>query len=85
MEKGFILVDKPKNCYECELSHRLNPDELINCQGQICSDTSSIFGKIPDYCKIKTLPEYKNPDVQSVEFIFNNGWNACLNKIKEDT
>lgn len=34
-------------------------------------------------CPIKPLPEWKHPSVNPIETIFNNGWNSCLDEIRE--
>ena len=48
MSKAILVMDMPKTCYKCRLSNRLNPEELILCDGKIVSDTSTIFNLRPD-------------------------------------
>ena len=60
MSKAILVMDMPKTCYECRLSNRLNPDELILCDGKIVSDTSTIFNLRPGWCPLREIPKRLN-------------------------
>lgn len=85
MSKAILVMDMPKTCYKCRLSNRLNPEELILCDGKIVSDTSTIFNLRPDWCPLRELSERKKPSKFTVSPLieeqyseFDRGYNACL-------
>lgn len=87
MAKGFIVVDEPENCRKCRFRTRkgycvTENDDVFYCG---LSDTK------PDWCPVHTLPERKEPSKFTVSPLlkkqyseFDQGWNACLDKLLKE-
>lgn len=79
MSKGYILVDVPENCRDCEFfgfACRIT-NEKCKCYNE--------DGK-PDWCPIRELPEEmgvcgKYPQPGKPVPSYRIGWNACLKTI----
>lgn len=83
MSKGYILVDMPKSCRDCEFF------------GFVCRITNEKCkyynedGK-PDWCPIRELPEKKEPTQFPISPLlpwqyteYDKGWNDCIEKMEE--
>lgn len=93
MEKGYVLVDIPESCSDCQLCVY---DDIMgfSCHGSI--DNGFGFVKIseeiinnnlkPNWCPIKEFPEgYDNPNrYEPDDAKFAEGYNDCLNDILGD-
>lgn len=88
MSKAVLVMNMPENCYQCRLTHRLNPEEIIDCRGRILSDTYVIFKNRPNWCPLRELPEEKESDPvmdHDIDFGSAIGWNACLEAITRES
>lgn len=79
MSKGFVLVDIPENCINCEYFGL-----MCKITGEKCNRYNK-DGK-PDWCPIRPLP--KKEKINPYDFCNNvtctakeRGWNACIDKI----
>lgn len=82
MSKGIILLDIPKNCYECKM---LNGSDECILQDE---DTNDFYfddhDGLKNGCPIQELPGRHNTYAAQVGeqwAVFNKGWNACLDAI----
>ena len=82
MSKAILVMDMPKTCYECRLSNRLNPDELILCDGKIVSDTSTIFNFRPGWCPLREIPKRLNSNNLIATAKENNLFNGASDEVE---
>ena len=89
MSKGYVMVDIPDSCIECNFCIY---DELRNgyyCSGQSDEEGTEFFAWLnskPSWCPIKEFPEgYDNPNrYEPDDAKFAEGYNDCLNNILGD-
>lgn len=56
MNKSILIIDTPKNCWECPLhTESFNEDyeDIMICNA---AELESHYGKIPSYCPLKPMP-----------------------------
>ena len=73
MAKAVLVMDMPKDCFACDL------ESYGECKAMFGEVIENKFEK-PEWCPLKPMPEMKEQS-ESVAFIFNNGWNACIDEI----
>lgn len=89
MSKGYILVDMPEKCSQCNFwfGKATVPVEYrcMAKQRQLENLTEK-----PDWCPIRELPEKKEPSQFTVSPLFpwqyteyDKGWNDCIEKMEE--
>lgn len=96
---GFVTVDFPESCLNCDFCHEREYDNRQMIQGKrfcgienvevdkYCSDERA--GK-PYWCPIRTIPEKKSltGDVSNIVKMGNElvkvGWNACIDDLLND-
>ena len=86
MSKAILVMDMPKNCYECNLRFT-----NLSCE-DICSKDNkyievNIFERKPNWCPLHEVPQ-KKEHVKSYDFLlgqkansFVDGYNACIDEI----
>lgn len=95
-KKGFIVVDIPKICSDCDFYCEIYKDIEACCSLADDLDDPSLMRTIdmeychekPDWCPIKEFPEKKplyteNGD-RPLDWEFNVGWNACVTNMEEN-
>ena len=92
MAKGYVLVDIPEGCSDCQLC--VYGDIMgFNCHGSI--DNGFGFVEIPeeivendlkpDWCPIKEFPEFEAKlGTYQEDWLYVEGYSACLNDILGD-
>lgn len=95
MSKSVLVIDTPKNCYDCPFGTEYCGDHEYEgcCELADCLDYDAILmteehydyesESRPDWCPLKPLPEKnKAPKVaDGYELGYEDGWNKCLEKI----
>lgn len=97
MSKSVLVIDTPKNCYECpfgtEYCGNLEYEGCCELAGCLDGDMRLITEELydyeseskPDWCPLKPLPEKfdgeKNRKLGDFEPLFKIGWNACIDEI----
>lgn len=96
MAKGYIVVDMPESCSECQLCSY--DDMRGHMEFVCCGSIDNGFGFVeiseeimngnlkPNWCPIKEFPEgYDNPNrYEPDDAKFAEGYNDCLNDILGD-
>lgn len=88
MSKGYILVDMPEKCSQCNFwfGKATAPVEYrcMAKQRQLENLTEK-----PDWCPIRELPEKKEPTQFPISPLlpwqyteYDKGWNACLEQME---
>ena len=97
MSKSVLVVDTPKNCYDCpfgaEYCGNLGYEGCCELAGCLNSDMRLITEELydyecesrPDWCPLKPLLEKfdneKEWKLGDFEPLFKIGWNACIDEI----
>ena len=86
MNKAILVIDMPKNCYDCPLSVRDEYDLGFECCLQYKGYVDR-NGK-PNWCPLKPAPEKYEIDKEKCsdpfyEFEFEYGYNQCVDEILE--
>lgn len=77
--KSVIVIDTPKNCWNCLLRHEYKESEICALADDIIYNCSSK----PDWCPLVPLPEK--------QLIWNDdddyfmGYNECIDEILKET
>lgn len=76
MNKSILVMNTPKNCYEC----CLNNDHFCGVVGNC---TVKFANSRPDWCPLKAVPErYDNVACDGSPFYHMCvGWNNCVDEI----
>ncbi len=89
MSKGYILVDMPEKCSQCNFwfGKATVPVEY-RCMAKQ-RQLENLTGK-PDWCPIRGLPEKKEPTQFPISPLlpwqyteYDKGWNDCIEKMEE--
>lgn len=75
MSKAVLVMDMPKDCYECKLQDWLTCRIVKKC---------NTAHKKPDWCPLKPLPDKKPHTEDVLEVFVNTGYNACIDEILGD-
>lgn len=90
MAKGYILVDVPESCENCNFYDWGFCQAIRNNENE---DGKYIHSKDvkdnkPSWCPIKTFPNKKQPEKFTISPLieeqyseFNRGWNACFDEL----
>lgn len=83
MSKGYILVDMPKSCRDCE---------FFGFVCRITNEKCEYYNEDgrPDWCPIRELPEKRrvmgipgNPSIGDFERVaYQRGWNDCIERME---
>ena len=96
MSKSALVMETPKNCFECPFSCVDGNDTDIGyCEVEAMLAEEALITEEyydydseekPDWCPLRTLPEKnKAPKVaDGYELGYEDGWNKCLEKITEE-
>lgn len=94
MSKSVLVLDTPKNCYDCpfgtaycgeleyvgycELAGCLDYDVILMTEEHYDYESKSK----PDWCPLKPLPKYKSIEKPGeYEYGIQCGWNRCIDEI----
>ena len=82
MGKAILVMDMPKNCYECKLHFTKG-----NCE-DICMEKDkyievNIFTRKPKWCPLREVPrkQMHYPSDDASQRCAKNGWDACIDEI----
>lgn len=83
MEKGFIVVDVPKNCRECHLRTATG----YCLPGRMDVFVYGLQNNKPDSCPIREFPAKRcEKDAYfPCDFYRTEGWNSCLKALEDAT
>ena len=94
MSKSVLVVDTPKNCYDCpfgaEYCGNLGYEGCCELAGCLNSDMRLITEELydcesksrPDWCPLNPLPEKMTGVAQTDHWnSIKAGWNACIDEI----
>ena len=74
MSKCVLVMDMPKDCYECKLQ------DWLTCRiAKKCNTSHSR----PDWCPLRELPKKKEDNANNSESFacFKLGYNACIDEL----
>lgn len=90
MAKAILVMDMPEDCLHCKLRmcienhgkyyQHCGLDTDGYCLERFFKSENLKDGFRSEHCPLKPMPEKKEQS-ESVAFIFNNGWNACIDAI----
>lgn len=81
MAKGFIPVEIPKSCYECDYCGDGKRKKHI-CMATPERKSASICTSRPEWCPIRPMPVKPDyPPISDTSYIA--GWNAGVDKLEE--
>lgn len=75
MSKAVLIMDKPKDCYECKLQ------DWLTCRITKKCNTSH---SRPDWCPLCELPKKKptiGKESENDIICMNAGYNACIDEL----
>lgn len=97
MSKSVLVIDTPKNCYECpfgtEYCGNLEYEgccelaECLDCDTRLIAEEYYDYESEsrPDWCPLKPLPEKfdneKDRKLGDFEPLFKIGWDVCIDEI----
>ena len=85
MPKAVLVMDMPETCENCTCKYpSYKDDALYDCAitGKTVPINGGRYGKKPDWCPLRELPERKEPRIGGHgEKMFRAGFNACLDVI----
>lgn len=85
MPKAILVMDMPETCENCACKYpSYKDDALYDCAitGKEIQTNGGRYGKKPDWCPLRELPEKKERGVgEHGERMFRAGFDACLDKI----
>ena len=78
MSKAILVINMPKNCYECDLNNYHFCDATGDCIVKFMNSEHR-----PDWCPLKAMPEkYNNMACDGSSFYHMCvGWNNCIDEI----
>ena len=72
MSKAVLVMDMPKDCYECKLQ------DWLTCRiAKKCNTSHSR----PDWCPLRELPERANHPDWCDGGRYDKGYNACIDEL----
>ncbi len=73
MSKAVLVMDMPKDCYECKLQ------DWLTCRiAKKCNTSHSR----PDWCPLRELPEKKSTEYNPARNPYiTEGYNACIDEL----
>lgn len=84
MAKASLVMDMPETCENCACKYpSYKDDALYDCAitGKEIPINGGRYGKKPDWCPLRELPEKANHPDYCDNGRFDKGWNACLDEI----
>ncbi len=86
MAKAVLVMDMPETCENCACKYpSYKDDALYDCTitGKEIPINGGRYGKKPDWCPLRELPEKNGGDKLQDEIsdTYNAGWNACIEEI----
>lgn len=91
MSKAVLVMDMPESCENCVCKYpSYKDDALYDCSiiGKTVPINGGRYGKKPDWCPLRELPEEKESDPvmdHDIDFGSAIGWNACLEAITRES
>lgn len=89
MSKGYILVDVPEKCSQCNFWFA-KATEPVECRCMAKQRKLQNLTEKPDWCPIRELPEKRrvmgvprNPSIGDFERVaYQRGWNDCVEQME---
>lgn len=78
MEKAILVLDMPKNCYECNLQVH-NPAGEHICV--INRKSADYCASKADGCPLKEMDKKEWAHTENPMRAYGSGWNACIDAI----
>ena len=76
MSKAILVMDMPKNCFDCRFQE-MGFCEAVHSVGEMIPDDD--LESKPDWCPLREMPEEREENhIGTYEYNFNEGWNACI-------
>lgn len=89
MSKGYILVDVPEKCSQCNFWFA-KATEPVEYRCMAKQRKLQNLTEKPDWCPIRELPEKKEPTQFPISPLlpwqyteYDKGWNDCIEKMEE--
>ena len=81
MSKVMLVMDEPKTCADCPCLTELSTDFCY-----ITDEDVSPYGKRPDSCPLRPVPEKKKVMLNMCDNVYylNKGYNACIDEILKE-
>lgn len=88
MEGLIIVKEVPKNCESCKRSdHPYHGSSAIHCNITGLIRPHNLRNEKPKWCPIKEMPkekDYSDLSENNPIRVWGNGWNACIETIREN-
>lgn len=85
MGKSILVIDTPKSCKECpcgSAEETMSFDLYCCCEVLDCQISEDKYDlEKPDWCPLQSMPEKADHPDYCDNGRYDNGWNACLDKI----
>lgn len=82
MSKAVLVLDEmPLCCEECRFTDS-GGDICCLCNKDISEHEYQ--AQKPDWCPLRELPEKEDLQEQDENYIWSEGWNACINEITRE-
>ena len=81
MSKAILVMDMPKNCFDCRFQE-MGFCEAVHSVGEMIPDDD--LESKPDWCPLREMPEKKKTigtESETERIYMNCGWNACIDAI----
>lgn len=76
-EHKIVVIEKPEKCWQCDCCYEKDGEENC-CLLKTRTD-------LVDECPLADMPKYRDENTAKgiAEELFNEGWNACIEKIMD--
>ena len=81
MSKAILVMDMPKNCFDCRFQE-MGFCEAVHSVGEMIPDDD--LESKPDWCPLREMPEKKKTigtESETERTYMNCGWNDCIDAI----
>ena len=81
MSKAILVMDMPKNCFDCRFQE-MGFCEAVHSVGEMIPDDD--LESKPDWCPLLEVPEKKKTigtESETERIYMNCGWNDCIDAI----
>ena len=83
MAQGYIIVDYPESCKDCQFSDTYDLPICVWCNITRKAHNGDGTDK-PDWCPIKEIPAKLKPNDVNGNFDFRDGWNDLIDEMFGD-
>ena len=81
MSKAILVMDMPKNCFDCRFQE-MGFCEAVHSVGEMIPDDD--LESKPDWCPLREMPEKKKTigtESETERIYMNCSWNDCIDAI----